>query len=457
MESNVTSTEKRVRKSTSEAPPGGGNGSGPHATVESENGDDAGLETYSDAVTNGFYQRDEGGLSGKYDNVRRYWEDQVTRYALHDLIEPVVTRKRRALSRIRVLDLGAGSGEGYEILTTLRKHGANLSSKEIDVLPSDMIGCYKGVDISKAMVDQGRQVYESVPKVEFDVADLSNGLGTLRDDVPYDLYFSSYGSLSHLRDAELKTLLEDVLEHMGDTAIFVADLVGRYSFEWQCYWEGGTDEDNMRQYSMSYLYPSEMLDKIEVERFPMRYWGTEEIDGFVSEIAISKDVNIVKREFRDRSILVGRHMATAEYNPHAQPIRDAVNNLHEFTVRTDLETLIFDYTPRREYPELNEFFEEFQMAWNAVVRAAIEALDNWDDQDWLQKSPPDEYPDAVQQAIRTIRDVVGHVKWFRMGDPLANVIEPQLGYILRNLEMDLQRGLGAAHGLLAIYQFDRSA
>ena len=68
------------------------------------------------------------------------------------------------------------------------------------------------------------------------------------------------------------------------------------------------------------------------------------------------------------------------------------------------------------------------------------------------RPPPEELPEPVRESIRIIRNVVRNVQWFRMGDPRANVIEPQLGYILRNLEMDLQAGLGAAHGLLAIYE-----
>jgi len=38
-----------------------------------------------------------------------------------------------------------------------------------------------------------------------------------------------------------------------------------------------------------------------------------------------------------------------------------------------------------------------------------------------------------------------------MGDPRANVIEPQLGYALRGLEMELQRGAGNGHGLVGIF------
>ncbi len=95
------------------------------------------------------------------------------------------------------------------------------------------------------------------------------------------------------------------------------------------------------------------------------------------------------------------------------------------------------------------------MAWNAVVYAAIEALDHWDQPEWLRREPPEEFPEPVRESIRTIRNVIRNIQWFRMGDPRANVLEPQLGYILRNLEMDLQRGLGAAHGLLAVYEIQK--
>lgn len=411
---------------------------------------------YKPAVATGFYGRDGGGLLGKYDNVRRYWENQATRYALHDFIGPLVARKRRSLSRIGVLDLGAGSGEGYEILASLKKPSDTWTSKELDVMPSDILGYYKGIDISAAMVEQGQQIYSSFPKVHFAQADLADGLHAVADDAPYDIYFSSYGSLSHLRDQEFERLITDLCAHFQGSCIFVADLLGRYSFEWQCYWHRpGTDESNMRQYSMSYLYPAELIDQIDVDRFPMRYWAAEEFDRFLTEIVTRAGARVVKRQFRDRSVLVGRHMSTGEFNPNAQPIRDAVNRLHEINHRTDLSSLIFDYTAVPGFDKLNAFFDRFQMAWNAVVYAAIEALENWDKPDLLRQQPSKEYPKVVRESIRTIRDVVRNLHWFRMGDPRANVVEPQLGYILRNLEIDLQQGMGAAHGLLATYELQK--
>jgi SAM-dependent methyltransferase len=412
------------------------------------------LRNYAAAVDSGAYERDTGGLFGKYDNVRRFWEDQINRYTLRDFLFELVARKHKALSRVRVIDLGCGAGEGYEILTNVHKGDLSLSSKEVDVMRPQMIGEYRGVDISPAMVEKARQNYAANPKLHFEVADLNEGLPVTQEDPPYDIYFSSFGSLSHLEDDAFARVIEDICDHMGQTAIFVADLVGRYSYEWQCYWDDPEPgEGPLRPYSMSYIYPPHLRDNGHVERFPLRFWGGEELDAFVTQICERKGVTIARRQRHDRSILVGRHMNTGELNPHAQPIREAVCSLHEFHKRTDLDSLLFDYFPHPHHPELNRFFEQYQMAWNAVVFACKDAVENYDDPEKLREEPPQEYPEVVQHSIRTIRSVVANLKWFRMGDPLANIVEPQLGYVLRNLESDLQNGAGAAHGLLATYEF----
>lgn len=409
------------------------------------------LKNYENCVAQGFYGRNSGGLDGKYDNVRRYWEDQITRYTLHDFAAGLTQRKRVSRSQVRVLDLGAGSGEGYEVITSLKKPGT-LVSEEVDVLPRNLLGHYKGLDISPAMVEQGRQIYHGNRRVEFEVADLSQGLGPVADDPPYDVYFSSYGSLSHLRDDEIRHLVEDIYDNADGSFIFVADLVGRYSYEWPGYWNTPADETNMRQYSMSYLYPREMLGKIEVERFPLRYWHAEEFAKFFESAMFRKGGRILRKSFVDRSILVGRHMNTGEYNPNATPLRRHVNSLHEFNRRTDLRALLFTYHPHPEFPDLDAFFSRFAAAWNAVIHAAIEALKRWKDKKFLASDPDPALPKGVREAVRTIRRVVMHIEWFRMGDPRANILEPQLGYILRNVEMDLQEGRGAGHGLLATYE-----
>ncbi|RMH74655.1 MAG: class I SAM-dependent methyltransferase [Cyanobacteria bacterium J007] len=414
------------------------------------------LKNYAKAVAIGAYDSDSPGLFGKHDNVRRYWEDRFNRTVLSQFLEPLVERQREANSGIRVMDLGCGAGEGLGILTSLPKRPRNLDSEPERVLSYRDISCYKGVDISPAMIQKGKEVHAKHSQASFHVCDLNEGLPMEPGEAPYDVYFSSYGSLSHLNDESFEQLIGQICKNVEDRSIFVADLLGRYSYEWPCYW--GENKDNgsiMKTYSMSYIYPPDARGEIEVERFPIRFWGGEEFDRFVTQIAASKGVKVAKRRLCDRSILVGRHMNTREFNPEAPPLRAAVNSLHQINTRTDLSQLLFEYHPHPDHPHLNRFFDKLQDSWNAVVYACMDALEHWRNPHKLQTEPPAGEPPLVQDAIRTIRKAVRCAPNMRLDDPRANLVEPQLAYLLRELEWNLQQGLGASHGLLAVYEFKK--
>ena len=47
---------------------------------------------YSDFVSDGHYQAYRGGLAGKHDNVRIYWEDQIRGMRLHVVDYDPLTR-----------------------------------------------------------------------------------------------------------------------------------------------------------------------------------------------------------------------------------------------------------------------------------------------------------------------------------------------------------------------------
>jgi hypothetical protein len=57
--------------------------------------------------------------------------------------------------------------------------------------------------------------------------------------------------------------------------------------------------------------------------------------------------------------------------------------------------------------------------------------------------------------IKRMRKVVEGVGWLGIGLPRENIIEPQLGYALRHLAMNLQQGQGCAHGLGGIFEVDK--
>ena len=165
-------------------------------------------------------------------------------------------------------------------------------------------------------------------------------------------------------------------------------------------------------------------------------------------------------EYFDRSVFTGRHMDTADYNPHAQPLRQAVNSLHEANVRTDPSSLLVDYMPKPGFEFINDYFEHLQMCWNTLVLYVDELMQNYDVQERAFTSEPPpipaSYPPALREMMERMRLVVEGVGWLGLGLPRENIIEPQLGYALRYLEMKLQQGLGCAHGLVGIFEVDKT-
>jgi hypothetical protein len=180
----------------------------------------------------------------------------------------------------------------------------------------------------------------------------------------------------------------------------------------------------------------------------------------VAEASRRAGVEIKPLEYFDRSVFTGRHMDTAEYNPHAQPIREAVNSVHEVNIRTDLSSLLIDYVPKPGFEFLNDYFEHLQMCWNTLVLYVDDLMQLYDiDSRGFSSSPspiPASYPPPLQQMMERMRLVVEGTGWLGYGLPRENIIEPQLGYALRHLATQLQQGLGCAHGLVGIFEVDKS-
>ena len=212
------------------------------------NPDASGSWTYSETVARGHYATNHGGLFGKHDNVRTYWEDEVTRSMLRPFVKERIVACAAANRRVRVVDLGCGSGQGYELLTRIRHSELSLDEQERNVLNPNQLDLYLGLDLSESMVEQGRRNYCHVPHVRFTQADLREGLGVAGRERPFDIYFSSYGSLSHLSAAELKTCLRALVQHAAPGALIVLDLIGRYSVEWPSYWRAEAEAEKVRPY-----------------------------------------------------------------------------------------------------------------------------------------------------------------------------------------------------------------
>jgi hypothetical protein len=153
-------------------------------------------------------------------------------------------------------------------------------------------------------------------------------------------------------------------------------------------------------------------------------------------------------------------MDTAEYNPYAQPIRQAVNSLHESSLRTDLNSILVNYIPKPGFDAINDYLEFLQVCWNTLVYYSIRLLETYDEkeQDFAADLPPipDTYPLPLREGMKRMKRVVEGVGWMDTGLPRENVIEPQLGYALRHLVTSLQQGQGCAHSLVGIFEIDKT-
>jgi len=418
------------------------------------------MPAYSEAVKSGLYAK-KSGLVGKYDNVRRYWEDEISRAFLYPHLRRLLDRCESEMRRLRILDLGCGSADGFELLTGIRDRDANLHDVEVDLLTNEHLGFYRGVDLNQDLLEQASSLYGGNPKISFQKADFTNGLPLNGKEKAYDLYFTSYGTFSHHNEDEtLVRLLAEIAERTEDYSLIVCDWLGRYSYEWQTLWTNDLSENRNMDYVVSYIYDAEEREqhRDELQHLTLRLMSRREAESVVARAAKAAGREIKALGFFDRSIFTGRHMDTAEYNPHAQPIRYGVNSLHEPNLRTDPGSLIIDYVPQKGFAFLNDYFEYLQMCWNSLIHYTVGLLDCYceADEEYLTPvpEPPASYPAVLQDMMKRMKKVVSGVGWLTTGLPRENVIEPQLGYALRRLMRTLQKGQGCAHGLVGIFEVE---
>jgi SAM-dependent methyltransferase len=408
---------------------------------------------YDEAIKTGQYEK-VTGLKGKYDNVRRLWEDEVIRLFLQPYLQRLVDRKKQRGEGLRILDLGCGSGDGYELLIGVKRGDTGLSSHANVAIEPGLLEFYKGIDINPGLIAQANAIYghnHNMAFVEGDFNELD-----LETEETHDLCLASYGGLSHNGHEQSARLLANIAQNGRDGSLIIADWLGRYSYEWQTLWSNNLSQEQWMEYLISYIYTEEERKYRELSRLTLALLSRQEVLAIIASARRQSKVKIRLRRLFDRSALVGRHIDTRDYNPHAQPLRQRVNSLFEPNTRTDLEGLLVNYVPKDGFPAVNEFYAMFHSSWNTLIEYVIALLRHYDS---AKASPQTEierhHPRALRTAMAEMRRLIAAVHRSGIGDARANIIEPNLGYALRKLEMSLQRGIGCGHGLVAILELEK--
>jgi len=402
------------------------------------------VDAYNEALESGQYQK-PSGLRGKYDNVRRFWEDEQLGLYLRPYLEQMVARKKARAEKLRVLDLGCGSGDGFEFLTSTKSSNCLLSEHNSTVIQPDAIELYKGIDINEKLLRQAQAIYGDRQNMVFVCSDLNSY--DLGSEQPYDLYLANYGTLSHNSDEPTVELLSNIARYSKDGALIIVDWLGRFSYEWQTLWTKNFGQNQWIDYVISYIYSGNGAKQPELTSFQLRLMGRSEALRVYQRARRKAGGTVTLRKLADRSSFVGRHMDTAQYNPHCQPLRQLVNSLFEPNQCTDLDELLVHYVPKEGFAEINAYYQRLADWWNYLI-IYTQAL--------LGQSPPPDPPAkpplTVRIALVAMKRIVRAAAGIRIGNPRAKLVEPQLGYCLREIEMGLQRGLGCGHGLVAIFE-----
>lgn len=407
-------------------------------------------EFYETAVQLGFYGLDRSGLSGKKDNVRKYWEDISIKILMRPAIEDLLARK----NKLRIVDLGCGSGEGYELLTQVPQPRAAQQPDKQFVLEPHQIADYTGLDVSPGMIAQGRENYPDQPQVHFQLVDLSRGFPVAGLE-PFDIYFSSFSLLSHIDHRQLERVVIQVCQHARERAYLVLDLFGRYSPEWPIYWEG--DHRKPLPYTMAYLLPEDRRAADLVEWFDVTYWSGHEVRHLLDSAAKASGKNIRVACIKDRSILVGRHMDTHFFGKAAQAVRNQVNHLFDSQSRGQVNKLHVDLAYLQAYsqahPQAWQRITAYQTQWEAVVQL-LQAL---------MLGRVDRVRQLIEAAPEGLGDEMKMLAWlyrnadrFPVADFWASIMGPQVACVLRNLELSLPDGLGCGHGLFCLAEISTS-
>lgn len=274
------------------------------------------------------------------------------------------------------------------------------------------------------------------------------------DERPFDIYFSSYASLSHLTPNKLQRLIEEILTHAEPGAIIVFDLIGKYSLEWPKYWN---ENRTMLPYNMAYLISPELRDKEPIQWFDVCFWTPALLFQTLDAASKKMEACIEIVHCIDRSIFLGRHMETGLFGSLRLNYRDQVNHLFDHEHREDIEHLFInlDWCAELEKikPDVWAQLCDYKEKWNCIIRL-VEALLHGNDS--MVSSLIESTSQDLSGELKFLTWLYRNAHRFPAVDFWASIMGPQIAVILRNIELSLEPASGCGHGLLCIAEITGS-
>ncbi|MGD1699611.1 methyltransferase domain-containing protein [Dapis sp. BLCC M229] len=361
--------------------------------------------------------------TSRRDGVKVQWEEPFSCSVFQQAIAPYSKSKTE---KLQVLDVGSGTGDGYVLLSSLLSEKLELGSSEnLD---------YLGIDISPQMVETANNLYRNRSNVRFECADIR----TSRLESSFDLYLSCGVPYSHLTHEELyqalKMIVTNVCQHRSRSAV-VVDVLGRYSIEWTPKWQ-----ESRWDYAMSF-FESEG----NAEPTWMSFYSHHHLQEIMQQAVNEVGCPVEKFEFFDRSIMVGRHTSTGQFNPDLPQYRNLMNSLLDPSQKTDLSQLIFQVELETSPEHILEFFSQFSSWWNSLVSEATAILGESFGVEPVELPPEVQgFKAKLQQELEQISDK--HL--------YRQKVELMLAQALQQLEATQQPGYGVGHDLFGVMWLD---
>ncbi|MCU1609235.1 MAG: hypothetical protein JWM45_1151 [Pseudonocardiales bacterium] len=281
------------------------------------------------------------------DPVKTLMEEEVS----HKIFASAVRRLRLPAGRpLRVLDIGSGVGDGFDLLTETHGDLAPVAAAHrLD---------YVGLDGDPDMVETATALH-SVPGATFRVGDMRDRL----PDGDFDLYLSCGVPYSHLTTGEVTEVIANIMRRIldaGRRAAIIVDVLGRFSIEWMSNWHSPR-----WNYAMTFF--EDTTERLEQQ---MTFFDRTSLGEAIAAAARSAGAQPAELNFTDRSILVGRHTATGAFNPSIPPYRTLINDLVRDPSSVSLRELYFEPPRAGAPPEILHFFRTLAGSWNEMLDQA---------------------------------------------------------------------------------------